>query len=71
MQFFLQTHEQTVVSTVLHPPKVWERFVNEIYSILKGSHLENFFHHINNLHQNIKLIMEDKSNGELAFLSLY
>ena len=30
--------------------------------------LENFFHHINNLHQNIKFIMEEESNGELAFL---
>ena len=29
--------------------------------------LENFFHHINNLHQNIKFIMEEESNGELAF----
>ena len=31
-------------------------------------HLENFFHHINNLHQNIKFTMEEESNGELAFL---
>ena len=30
--------------------------------------LEKFFHHINNLHQNIKFIMEEESNGELAFL---
>ena len=29
--------------------------------------LENFFHHINNLHQNIKFIMEEESNGELVF----
>ena len=31
-------------------------------------HLENFFHHINNLHQNIKFAMEEESSGELAFL---
>ena len=30
--------------------------------------LENFFHHVNNLHQNIKFTMEEESNGELAFL---
>ena len=29
--------------------------------------LENFFHHINNLHQNIKFIMEEESNRELVF----
>ena len=31
--------------------------------------LKNFFHHINNLHQNIKFTMEEESNGELAFLN--
>ena len=35
---------------------------------LKRTHLENFFHHINNLIQNIKFTMEEESNGELAFL---
>ena len=36
--------------------------------MILGTHLENFFHHINNLHQNIKFTMEEESNGELAFL---
>ena len=40
----------------------------DIYSILKRTHLENFFHHVNNLHQNIKFTREEESNGELAFL---
>ena len=30
--------------------------------------MEHFFHHINNLHQNIKFTIEEESNGELAFL---
>ena len=51
---------------MLHPPKVWERFVDEVYFILKRTYLENFFHHINNFHQ--KFIMEEESNPELAFL---
>ena len=29
---------------------------------------KTFFHHINNLHQNIKFTMEEESNRELAFL---
>ena len=31
-------------------------------------HLKNFFHHINNLHQNINFTMVEESNGEQAFL---
>ena len=30
--------------------------------------MENFFHHIYNLHQNIKFTEEEESNGELVFL---
>ena len=55
-------------TTTLHSHNVWEQFVDDIYFILKRTHLENFSHHINNLHQNIKFTMKEESNGELAFL---
>ena len=67
-EIYMQVHESTAISTALHPPKVWERFVDDVYSIVKRTHLKNFFHRINNLHQNIKFTMEEGSNGELAFL---
>ena len=52
----------------LHPPKVWEQFPDDVFSIPKRRHLENLFYEINNLHENIKFTMEEESNGELAFL---
>ena len=64
----MKAYECTAVTMALHPPKVWEEFVDNVYSILKRTYLENFFHHINNLYQNIKFIMEEEGNGELAFL---
>ena len=67
-EIYMQAYERTAITTVLHPPKDWERFVDDVYSILKRTHLENFFHHINNFHQNINFTMEEESNGELAFL---
>ena len=67
-EIYMRAHESTAISMALHPPKVWERFVDDVYFIVKHTHLENFFHHINNLHQNIKSTMEEESNGELAFL---
>ena len=66
--FFKKTEKQTAISTALHPPEGWEQFVDDVYSIIKRIHLENFFHHINNLHQKIAFTMEEESNGELAFL---
>ena len=53
VKFYLQAFKQTAISAVLHPPKVWERFVDDVYSILKRTHLESFFHHVDNLHQNV------------------
>ena len=64
-QIYMQA---SAITMALHPPKVWEGFVDDVYSIIKRMHLEIFFHHINNLHQNIKFTMKEESNGELAFL---
>ena len=50
----LQAHKQTAVSTSPHPKKAWEQFVDNIYSILKRTRLEIFYHHINYLHENSK-----------------
>ena len=67
-EIYLQAYENTALTTALHPPKIWERFVDDVYSILKRTHLEYIFHHINKLYQNIKFTMDEESNGELAFL---
>ena len=49
-EYYMRAHQQIVISMVLHPLKVWEQFIDAVYSILKHMHLENFFHHINNIH---------------------
>ena len=67
-EIYMQAHQHTATSLALHPPEVWVPFVNDVYSILKRTHLENFFQHIKNPHQNIKFTVEEESNGELAFL---
>ena len=67
-EIYVQAYEHTAMTTALHPPKVWERFVDDVYSILKRTDLENFFNHINNLYQNIKFTIEKESNGKLACL---
>ena len=54
-EIYMQACERTAITTTLHLPKVWGQFVVDVYSILKRTHLGNFFHHINNLQQNIRL----------------
>ena len=69
-EIYMQAHYCTARSTTIHPPKVWEQLADDVYSIHKHAHLENFFHHIN-LHQNIKVTIGGGRNGELHFLTLY
>ena len=67
-EIYMQAYERTAITTAVYPPKVWEQFADDVYSILKRTHLENFLHHINNLHQKVKFAMEEECNGELTFL---
>ena len=33
-EIYIQAYERTAVTTALHPLKVWEQFVDNVYSIL-------------------------------------
>ena len=56
-EIYMQAYECKAITMALQPPKVWEQFVDEVYSILKRTYFENFFHRISNLHQHIKFTM--------------
>ena len=67
-QFYQQTDGvPTTISKELHPPKFWKRYVDEVHFILKRSHLQTFFCHINNLNQNNNFTMEEESKVEVTF----
>ena len=38
-EMYVQSHNQTAIPTALHLPKVWERFVDDIYPIFRPMHL--------------------------------
>ena len=33
-EIYMQAYERTAITMALHPPKVWERSVDDVYSIL-------------------------------------
>ena len=39
---YMQVFERTVITTALHPPKVWERFVDYVYSVAKRTLWKTF-----------------------------
>ena len=42
-EIYMQAHEQTAISTKLHAPKVWERFIDEFMPFLNKRTRKTFF----------------------------
>ena len=49
-EIFMLMFEDVALTTTDHPPKVWERHVDDCFLIIKELNLNMFFHHVNNLH---------------------
>ena len=60
-KIYMQAHEWISCNIYSNTPS------KTLGTIWNRMHLKEFFHHTNNLHQNIKFIMEEKNIGELAF----
>ena len=45
VEIHMQAHKKTAISTALQHPKFWERFTDDVYSVLKPTHLEYASHH--------------------------
>ena len=64
----MQATGTTALTTTSHPPKVWERHVDDVFSIIRNPNLHDFFQHINSLHPKTKFTMETEQNSQLPFL---
>ena len=67
-EIYMQATETTASTTTSHPPKVWERHIDDVFSTVRNSNLHNFFQHINSLHPKTKFTMETEQNSQLPFL---
>ena len=67
-EIYKQATETTALTTTSHPPKVWERYVDDVFSIIRKSNLHDFFQYINSLHLKTKFTMETEENSQLPFL---
>ena len=41
-EIYILAYERTAITTALHPPKVWQRFVDDVYSIFKRTIWKTF-----------------------------
>ena len=67
-EIYMQAHENTALTTADHAPRVWKRFVDDVFLIIKRSHLEQFHKHINALHPKIQFTVEYEKDDSIPFL---
>ena len=67
-EIYMQETEMTALTTTSHPPIVWDRHVDGVFSIIQKSYLYNFFQHINSLHPKTKFSIETEEYSQLPFL---
>ena len=67
-EIYMQSLETTAITTADHPPKIWERHVDDVFSIVQKIYLQELPEHINNLHPQTQSSKEEENNSILSFL---
>ena len=68
---FMKAFESSALSTAIHPPKLWIRYVDDTCVIQDESHKEEFLHHINSVNNAIQFTVEEaKEDGSIPFWTL-
>ena len=60
--------EVKALSSILHPPSLWLRFVDDTFVINRAEHSQDLLHHINNQDPHIQFTVEPTQQGSLPFL---
>ena len=67
-KIYMQSLETTAITTEDHPPKVWERHVDDVFSIVHKIYLQELLEHISNLHPQTQFTKAEENNSTLPFL---
>ena len=66
---YMEDFGTKAISSAVHPPSLWKRFVDDTFVVTESSRKEEFLNHINNMDPHIQFTTEDaKPDGFLPFL---
>ena len=49
-------------------PRVWKRYVDDVFSILRRANVKDFLKYLNSIDDNIEFTVDEESNCRLPFL---
>ena len=67
MEFF----EELALEMALTRPRLWKRYVDDTFSILKKGSTEELLHHLNGVRLTIKFTLEQEEDGKSHFSAHY
>ena len=65
---YMERFEEQAITISFYGPRIWERYVDDIFTILDRENLDGFLQHLNNQQPSIRLTMETEKDKKLAFL---
>ena len=65
---FMEEIEEKALNETTTPPKIWKRFVDDIFSIIKKDAVSAFHHELNNIDPDIDFTIELEKEGQIPFL---
>ena len=68
---FMEDFETRALATSPCTPKIWKRFVDDAFTVIKKNQKEAFLDHLNSLYNSIQFTSEDPGeNGSIPFLDM-
>ena len=65
---YMENFEKVAFRNYSQPPRIWWRYVDDTFVIMKKDHVQGFCDHINKISPKIKFTMELESEmGQLPF----
>ena len=66
---YMEAFETRAISTALHPPRIWKRYVDDTFVLQQQACKEEFLQHINTVDPSIQFTVEvGKEDGSIPFL---
>ena len=68
---FMEDFENRALATSPCTPKIWERYVDDAFTIIKKDQKQTFLEHLNSINNNIQFTSEDPGeDGSIPFLDM-
>ena len=65
---FMEDFEERAITSAIYKPKIWNRYVDDTFTILDQDQVDGFLQHLNNQQPTIRFTMETEKDNSIPFL---